>query len=235
MKKLTKVSLLLATVLALSACSNAADSTSSSGDVPAFPSLISDSDVAELTETPELSDFTNGKWKLQSYATITDPNNFTTSYSISNYEQLKKTLTEAEQKELDSWKFVPEWAKNDQSSVYFHFPFEKRLWVINIDFNKVKDNPTENNAFNVNKLVIDDRIKITNALYSKLTHSDKSFTWNDNIATRQYSYTTIEGWMLQSYFNPIMNNLTNYSWKANSDKTKFYAEKDDTKYYLIKE
>lgn len=236
MKKLTKLSLLLVLTTVLTACSNAANTANSTkeGDVPALPTIISESEIATLTETGHISDFTNGSWTIQAYTTGTNPKQFTSSWSKSNYESKKASLTADEQAELDSWISQASWTKTDTSNVYFNFPFVKKLWSRTIDFDKVKDNPKAENAFQVTKMTFSDRSKITNALYSKLIHADNSYTWDGDIATTNWAYTNIQQWMLNSYFNPIVNNMENFNWKTNSTKTKFYAVDGDTKYYLIK-
>ena len=237
MKKLLKVSVLLATVIALSACSNSANTTSTPPEevyVPALPTIISDSEATSLSVTPELSDFTNGSWTLQTYTTYTNPNNTNWSWSKSYYESVKKSLSEEEKKELDSWIFTPSW--QDEYTVNFHFPFDKDLWSKTMYFNKLKDDPTADNALKLNKIVFADRLKTSNALFYKLLKADNSYTWEDDCATTTYWYENddIQEWLINSQFMPVMRDITNHDWKTNSEKTKFYAESGNTKFYLIK-
>ena len=238
MKKLLKVSVLLAAVIALSACAKEADADPAPTTPAELTPLFSESDVASCTETPSVSDFVNGKWTLQTYNVVTDPDNFTTSWNKTVFDEYKATLSEAEQKEFDSWVFTPSWAGNTSDfTVYLHYPFDERIWVRTFDFEKLSDNLTAANSVKLNKVAFGDRMTITNNLLNKAIHEvEKNYTWEGNVATDVYSYNNdeIQPWVTDYQFMPEINSITSHNWKTNADKTKFYAESDTVKYYLIK-
>ena len=229
MKKLFKVSVLLAAVIALSACTNTANMLPEDVYVPALPTLLTDSEAASLTVTPELSDFTNGSWTFQSYEICTNYKQYYSGWDKSFYEKtVKEVLTEEELKELESWKATPNLAQNETDLTFYNFPFKKRLYSKTYSLIKLKNDPTDVNAFKVNTIVTIDRIYTTNPVYIKILKDIENYIFENEIATHYYNGSSPEG------FIPELKNFSNIPWKANSDKTKFYAESDTVKYYLIK-
>lgn len=208
MKKiLTKIACALIFALAITACKNQPEVSSSDP----FQPLLSQDEIDELTIDSTDSVLSDGNWKYQTVSHDTS----NSSVSFLYKEEMLSGLTEAQLAEFETW-------RDEHGNI--RIPFNDYETTGNYDFSK---NGEELKATNYGGLT---KMKTDNSTAKKVLENI-GYSWNGNIGTGIYTPTEEDynSWIQTnlSYINP-------YGMKTNAEHNKYYREQTTMKEFLIK-
>ena len=234
MKKLTKIAVLLAAALALTACANSSsssddskDSKGSKGSKQTTAPLLSEAEIAELTVDAAPSDISDGDWIIQEYYFDNNPE-AGMGLPEEDYQKILSKLSAEEKAKVESWVNTDPDPKHQQEGyVEINPPYASitSIETFNISL--------ENGKVTVKSGTYCDIYTITdeNAVIKKL---DNHLDWDGNSGSRS---NTIKNEKYEKYAKEIEEDIDGFSQvlKTNAEKNKFYADFGNMKYFLIKQ
>lgn len=220
MKKLIKTTALLLLTVLLAACANNSGEDSGSNSNPESDKyvpevLLSEEDIAGLKSTvtsPELKgSLSDGNWKYQQLSYV-DYEGW--SLSEAYKENFFSDSTEEEKTKFESWYW-----RNNNGYKQYKIPLD-------IYTSQVYSFSKENENFTVSE----GTKTITTIAVDSLAQKIQKKRNNGETTTVKTTDLTHTPCPVASSFDS-----TDFFWKTNSKKTKFYAENGSIKYYIIKQ
>ena len=229
MKKLTKIAVLLAAALAFTACANSSsssdDSKDSKGSKQTTAPLLSEAEIAELTKSAITSDISDGDWIMQDYYSDNNP---AAGMGISEeeYQKILSKLSAEEKAKVESWVLTdPKYQQDGYVSLMIPYASLTDIYTYNISIENEK--VTVKSGTKYYEYTITDE----NAVIKQIAYY---YNWKGNTGT--YSETMKEE-KFEKYAKEIeetFKNAFSYGLKTNEEKDKFYADKGNQKYFLVK-